>query len=207
MSAKNAVPPPATDGSGHGAEPLAQSDASGVDAPPRRRGRPPGRKSPTPEPSQTASANEILSAAEAAALLQLDVARVRSLHAKGVLPGWSTSSRHLVFVRSQIVAFVERQALLHQDTVRLSQPSAPSPEPAPISNKPPSPASSSSQAQSAWITTDELAERIRYDPRTIRTRLMGTVLIEGVHYFRPFGGRKILFVWEAVQRDLSRLAV
>jgi hypothetical protein len=29
------------------------------------------------------------------------------------------------------------------------------------------------------------------------------VLHEGVHYIRPFGGRKILFVWEAIERDMS----
>jgi len=28
------------------------------------------------------------------------------------------------------------------------------------------------------------------------------VLIEGIHYFRPFGGRKILFLWEAIERDM-----
>ena len=41
-----------------------------------------------------------------------------------------------------------------------------------------------------YITTDELATRIHYDARTIRTRLKDAVLLEGVHYIRPFGGRK-----------------
>jgi hypothetical protein len=41
-----------------------------------------------------------------------------------------------------------------------------------------------------YITTEELAERIRYDARYIRERLVGEVLIEGVHYVRPFGRRK-----------------
>jgi hypothetical protein len=27
-------------------------------------------------------------------------------------------------------------------------------------------------------------------------------LLEGVHYIRPFGGRKLLFVWEVIQRDM-----
>lgn len=53
-----------------------------------------------------------------------------------------------------------------------------------------------------YLTTEGLAERIHYDPRTIRERLKDSVLIEGVHYFRPFGGRKILFIWEAVERDM-----
>lgn len=55
-----------------------------------------------------------------------------------------------------------------------------------------------------YLTTDQLAERIHYDARTIRTRLKDAVLLEGVHYIRPFGGRKLLFIWEAIQRDIGR---
>ena len=54
------------------------------------------------------------------------------------------------------------------------------------------------------LTTAELAERIKYDPRTIREQLKDSVLHEGVHYIRPFGGRKILFLWEAIKRDISQ---
>lgn len=53
-----------------------------------------------------------------------------------------------------------------------------------------------------YLTTDELAARIKYDARTIRERLKDSVLIEGVHYIRPFGGRKILYVWERIARDM-----
>lgn len=53
-----------------------------------------------------------------------------------------------------------------------------------------------------YLTTDELADRIRYDARTIRNQLKDSVLLEGVHYFRPFGGRKILFIWESIERDM-----
>jgi hypothetical protein len=56
-----------------------------------------------------------------------------------------------------------------------------------------------------YLTTDALAERIHYDARTIRDRLKDSVLIEGIHYFRPFGGRKILYIWESIERDM-RLA-
>ena len=56
-----------------------------------------------------------------------------------------------------------------------------------------------------YLTTDELSARIKYDARTIRERLKDSVLIEGQHYFRPFGGRKILYIWEAIERDM-RLA-
>ena len=56
--------------------------------------------------------------------------------------------------------------------------------------------------KSELLTTDELSARIKYDVRTIRERLKDSVLLEGVHYFRPFGGRKILYKWEAIERDM-----
>ena len=55
-----------------------------------------------------------------------------------------------------------------------------------------------------YLTTDELAVRIKYDARTIRETLKDRVLFEGIHYIRPFGGRKILYVWEAIQRDIAK---
>lgn len=55
---------------------------------------------------------------------------------------------------------------------------------------------------SELLTTAELSARIKYDVRTIRERLKDSVLLEGVHYFRPFGGRKILFIWERIQADM-----
>ena len=42
-----------------------------------------------------------------------------------------------------------------------------------------------------YLTTDELALRIKCDARTIRERLKEYVLLEGMHYVRPFGGEKI----------------
>jgi len=53
-----------------------------------------------------------------------------------------------------------------------------------------------------YLTTEELANRIKYDPRTIRERLKDAVLIEGTHYIRPFGGRKILYIWERIECDM-----
>ncbi|GLT15355.1 hypothetical protein [Vibrio algivorus] len=53
-----------------------------------------------------------------------------------------------------------------------------------------------------YLTTKELAERIKYDDRTIREQLKDSVLFEGVHYVRPFGGRKILFLWERVEEEM-----
>ena len=54
-----------------------------------------------------------------------------------------------------------------------------------------------------YLTTEELSKRIHYDVRTIRERLKDSVLIEGTHYIRPFGGRKILYLWEAIERDMT----
>lgn len=54
-----------------------------------------------------------------------------------------------------------------------------------------------------YLTTDELAARIKYDARTIRERLKDSVLLEGIHYIRPFGGRKILYIWQAIERDMA----
>ena len=59
-------------------------------------------------------------------------------------------------------------------------------------------------SQQTYLTTDELSARIKYDCRTIRERLKDSVLLEGVHYIRPFGGRKILFIWEAIEQDMVR---
>ena len=54
-----------------------------------------------------------------------------------------------------------------------------------------------------YLTTDELSKRIKYDSRTIRERLKDAVLIEGTHYIRPFGGRKILYIWERIEHDMQ----
>lgn len=54
-----------------------------------------------------------------------------------------------------------------------------------------------------YVTTEELSHLIKYDQRTIRERLKDSVLLEGRHYIRPFGGRKILYLWEAIEADMS----
>lgn len=55
-----------------------------------------------------------------------------------------------------------------------------------------------------YLTTEELSDRIKYDPRTIRNVLKDSVLIEGKHYIRPFGGRKILYLWESIETDMHK---
>lgn len=57
-----------------------------------------------------------------------------------------------------------------------------------------------------YLTTEELSARIKYDARTIRERLKDSVLLEGIHYIRPFGGRKILFLWETIERDMGTVS-
>jgi len=57
-----------------------------------------------------------------------------------------------------------------------------------------------------YLTTEELAQRIKYTPRTIRDQLKDSVLLEGIHYIRPFGGRKTLYLWEAVERDIGKVS-
>lgn len=54
-----------------------------------------------------------------------------------------------------------------------------------------------------YLTTNELAIRIKYKPKTIRESLVGKVLFEGRHFIRPFGQRKMLFIWENIKEDLD----
>lgn len=53
-----------------------------------------------------------------------------------------------------------------------------------------------------FLTTTQLAKRIQYDERTIREQLKDSVLLEGIHYVRPFGRRKILYIWEKIETDI-----
>ena len=56
-----------------------------------------------------------------------------------------------------------------------------------------------------YLTTEQLAAKIQYNARTIRNELIDSCLFEGVHYIRPFGRRKILFIWEAVEKEMLSL--
>lgn len=53
-----------------------------------------------------------------------------------------------------------------------------------------------------YLTTEELSERIKYDCRTIRQCLKDSVLLEGRHYIKPFGRRKILYLWEEIEKEM-----
>ncbi len=54
-----------------------------------------------------------------------------------------------------------------------------------------------------YLKIEELSSRIKYNPRTIRDRLKDSVLLEDIHYIRPFGGRNILYLWEKVEADMA----
>lgn len=58
--------------------------------------------------------------------------------------------------------------------------------------------------QQVYLTTEELAVRLRYDARYIRSFLKDAVFVEGIHYIRPFGRRRVLYLWEAIERDMVK---
>jgi hypothetical protein len=60
------------------------------------------------------------------------------------------------------------------------------------------------EKQYTYLTTQELADRMKYSVIAVRNELKDSVLIEGVHYFRPFGGRKLLFIWEVIEADMRK---
>ena len=53
---------------------------------------------------------------------------------------------------------------------------------------------------SPYLTTDELSTRIKYDTRYIRERMKDRIFKKGVHYIQPFGGRKILYIWNEIEK-------
>ena len=58
--------------------------------------------------------------------------------------------------------------------------------------------------QQTYMTTEELATRLRYDARYIRSALKDAVFIEGIHYIRPFGRRRVLYLWEQIELDMVK---
>lgn len=54
-----------------------------------------------------------------------------------------------------------------------------------------------------YLTTFELSKRIKYKPKTIREQLVGNFLIEGKHFIRPFGQRRMLFIWEEIESEMK----
>ena len=66
---------------------------------------------------------------------------------------------------------------------------------------------SSKSGTVTYLTARELAERIKYKPAVINNMLKDAVLLEGEHYIRPFGRRKVLYLWEAVENTMLRQGI
>lgn len=58
--------------------------------------------------------------------------------------------------------------------------------------------------EQTYLTTNELASKLRYDARYIRSALKDTIFIEGIHYIRPFGRRKVLYIWNTIEQDMVK---
>jgi hypothetical protein len=52
-----------------------------------------------------------------------------------------------------------------------------------------------------YLTTDELSDRIKMAPGTIRNLVWKKTFVEGVHFIKPTP-RKLLFVWGRIERWL-----
>jgi len=53
-----------------------------------------------------------------------------------------------------------------------------------------------------YITVEELAERTTFAKDTITRGHIARCLVEGIHFVRPFGGKKKLYIWENIERDM-----
>ena len=51
------------------------------------------------------------------------------------------------------------------------------------------------------LTASELANRIHFSSTYINHALKDTIFLQGQHYIRPFGGRKIFYIWEEVEKE------
>ena len=58
-----------------------------------------------------------------------------------------------------------------------------------------------------YLTTEELSTRIKYESRYIRERMKDRIFKKGVHYVQPFGGRKILYIWNEIEKLMVSKAV
>lgn len=53
-----------------------------------------------------------------------------------------------------------------------------------------------------YLSADQLSQRIPYCPRYINEVLKDRVFTEGIHYIKPFGGRRIVYLWEPIEQLL-----
>lgn len=55
-----------------------------------------------------------------------------------------------------------------------------------------------------YLTSAMLAERLNYSTRHVREYVTKHSLIEGYHYVRAPGGRKLLYIWERIEETLGQ---
>jgi len=53
-----------------------------------------------------------------------------------------------------------------------------------------------------YLTAQQLGERLNYNTRYVNNVLRTECFTEGRHYIRPFGRRRILYIWEAIEEDM-----
>ncbi|MCG5541244.1 MULTISPECIES: hypothetical protein [unclassified Halorhodospira] len=53
--------------------------------------------------------------------------------------------------------------------------------------------------QYTYLSARQLSERIPYCARYINEVLRDREFIEGVHYIRPFNGRRVVYLWEPIE--------
>ena len=54
-----------------------------------------------------------------------------------------------------------------------------------------------------FMSAEQLGQRIPYSPRHINGYLKDRVFIEGQHYVRLPGSRKVLYIWEEIEASLG----
>jgi hypothetical protein len=53
-----------------------------------------------------------------------------------------------------------------------------------------------------YLSAAQLAQRIPFSKRYIAEVMKDSVFEQGVHYIRPFGGRKVIYLWEPIEELL-----
>ena len=56
-----------------------------------------------------------------------------------------------------------------------------------------------------YISLEELSLRTTYSMATLSRGHLTRNMIEGVHFVRPLGGKKKLYVWDAIERDMFNM--
>ena len=57
-------------------------------------------------------------------------------------------------------------------------------------------------ANYTYLSAAQLAQRIPYSKRYIAEVLKDSIFEQGVHYIRPFGGRRVVYLWEPIEELL-----